>query len=573
MKFFFTSFLLSLSLFVNAQTYQMNGTTNGQTINFTCPIADARFTDSGLGNTNYSDNLDVSITFCAPAGKLLRFNFGGNTCNRANDKIHFLDTLFMYNGSSTSAPLLYAVTGGATDSSLPYFRSSSTFEFVSSSECITFRFKSNATINENGWDACITCVDPVSCNGNEPMSDLFGGAPFICNLNGYCGTTSGDFGADIPVNLKPTGSSTNCSTLPLPNFAGAIENNSWVKFIADSTSAIFDFNVPLGGGCTNGIQTAIFSYDGTSLTRLSDCLLSDGSQNGNFSLSASGLTVGNTYYIMTDGNAGDVCNYTINARAGVATLDAGLDREVCLGQSTTLSASGPSGATYTWNSIDGVISNQIGQNITVTPDVATTYIVRVSGGGVCENQLDTVEVAVCTLLPIKLIAFEAQFRDYNVYLNWETASEIDNDFFTIERSENGLTWEAIQKIKGAGDSNTLLSYTFIDKEPYQGLSYYRLKQTDYNGSFEYSQVVSINANLSPTEDLRIYPNPTTNTITITGTESELSEFKIYNMVGQEITGLVIISKQKNRLSIDLSKLSKGIYYVKTKTIAGKIYKE
>jgi hypothetical protein len=239
-----------------------------------------------------------------------------------------------------------------------------------------------------------------------------------------------------------------------------------------------------------------------------------------------------------------------------------------------LAASGPTGATYTWNSIDGVVSNQVGQNITVNPAVPTTYVVEISGGEVCENQLDTVEVTICTLLSARLVSFYAKCQGNSVYLNWETVTEIGNDFFTIERSIDAQKWEVIQNMKGAGNSDNLLNYTFIDKEPYQGVSYYRLKQTDYNGNFEYSKVVSVYANLSLNESLRIYPNPTKNIATIASSDVELSKLRVYNMIGQDLTKLVkVLSQQQTSLSIDISRLPKGMYYIKTKTLVGKIYKE
>ena len=415
----------------------MDATNDGSTINFTCPISNTRFTDDGANSTHYSNGVDRTITFCAPAGKLLKFDFGCGS-NLTIERIDPTDTLFIYNGNSTASPLLYAVTGNPSNSDrLPYFNENSSFVFLSTSECITFRFKTDASNNNDGWDACISCVDPISCGNNEPASDLFGGAPYVCNISGYCGTTSGDFGEDYPVNLNPNGGSCPSGL----NFLGTIENNSWLKFIADSTSAVFDFNVPLGGACLNGIQTAVFAYDGTTLTRMSPCALSDGSHAGNFQLTASGLTVGETYYIMTDGNAGDVCDYTINVNTGVTTLDAGPNQESCaVGGAINLSAAGPSGATYTWNSLDNVVTNEVGQNITVNPTTPTTYIVEISGGGICQNQFDTVKVTFCAVLPVELLNFSAQCKKNEVHLSWQTASEINNNYFLVQKSKDAINF-------------------------------------------------------------------------------------------------------------------------------------
>jgi len=490
-QLFLIPFFIFLGILVlPAQTYyRLNATNDGATINLTCPITNTQFADDGATSTHYSNGVDRSITFCAPAGKLLKFDFGCNG-NYTIERIHPSDTLFIYNGNSTASPLLYAVTGNSANSNrLPYFKESSAFVFLSSGNCITFRLKADASNNDDGWDACISCVDPISCGDNEPASDLFGGAPYICNLSGYCGKTSGDFGADFPKNLNPSGGSCPSGL----NFLGTIENNSWIKFIADSTAAIFDFNVPLGGSCLNGIQTAVFAYNGTTLTRMSPCALSDGSHSGNFQLTASGLTVGETYYIMTDGNAGDICDFTINANVGVATVSAGQDQLCAVGSPVNLSASGPSGATYTWNSLDGLVVNEVGANQTFNPAVTTTYVVEVSGGGICVNQTDTIVVTKCIGLPVSFLGFNGYCNENKIELDWQTASEVNNDYFDVEKSKNAVNFIPIGRVNGNGNSSVIQQYNFKDLEPNNGVAYYRLKQVDFNGDIDYSSIIVMNS--------------------------------------------------------------------------------
>ncbi|HKK39552.1 MAG TPA: T9SS type A sorting domain-containing protein, partial [Cryomorphaceae bacterium] len=86
------------------------------------------------------------------------------------------------------------------------------------------------------------------------------------------------------------------------------------------------------------------------------------------------------------------------------------------------------------------------------------------------------------ILPITLLSFQASAKDITVQTSWITASEINNDFFTIERSKDGRFWEKVGTLDGAGDSHTELSYSFTDDRPYAGISYYRLKQTDFDGT-------------------------------------------------------------------------------------------
>ncbi|MFZ5553080.1 MAG: hypothetical protein ACOZCO_08190 [Bacteroidota bacterium] len=97
-----------------------------------------------------------------------------------------------------------------------------------------------------------------------------------------------------------------------------------------------------------------------------------------------------------------------------------------------------------------------------------------------------------TALPIELLKFDARYNGHDVDLTWETATEINNDYFTVERSVNGIEFEPLLTVKGAGNSNINISYAAVDKEPVLGIGYYRLKQTDYDGQYSYSDIKSVN---------------------------------------------------------------------------------
>lgn len=95
-------------------------------------------------------------------------------------------------------------------------------------------------------------------------------------------------------------------------------------------------------------------------------------------------------------------------------------------------------------------------------------------------------------LPIELIQFDAQLNPKNqVDLLWITATEINNDYFTVERSIDANNFEPVKELDGAGNSTQLIYYQTKDEHPYKGLSYYRLKQTDFDGNYTYSQIISI----------------------------------------------------------------------------------
>lgn len=111
-------------------------------------------------------------------------------------------------------------------------------------------------------------------------------------------------------------------------------------------------------------------------------------------------------------------------------------------------------------------------------------------------------------IPVTVVYFHADLKSEQVYLNWETASELNNAYFTIERSANGSDFEILTTVEGHGTSYVPITYSSIDKYPYAGISYYRLKQTDYNGKSQYSNTVSIKRSESKFEQVSIYPNPT-----------------------------------------------------------------
>lgn len=111
-------------------------------------------------------------------------------------------------------------------------------------------------------------------------------------------------------------------------------------------------------------------------------------------------------------------------------------------------------------------------------------------------------------LPVELLFFEAKIQDDRTsLLQWATATEINNSHFEIEHSADGRNFEYIGKVNGAGESQTLLQYTFTDESPAVGLNYYRLKQVDFDGQFEYSKVVSVSLDRKGGSDMEVFPNP------------------------------------------------------------------
>ncbi len=166
-------------------------------------------------------------------------------------------------------------------------------------------------------------------------------------------------------------------------------------------------------------------------------------------------------------------------------------------------------------------------------------------------------VKVLQLQPIELISFDAKLNGGEVELNWITGSEINNDYFTIERSKDVLVWDEIKNVNGAGNSNQTLNYFEIDVEPLNGISYYRLKQTDFDGLYSYSEIISVNFDYQ--SNLTFYPNPTENILIIKGDKTEFEALSIFNVLGQNVIANVnFISVNETTFVLDLSNLQQEL---------------
>jgi len=226
------------------------------------------------------------------------------------------------------------------------------------------------------------------------------------------------------------------------------------------------------------------------------------------------------------------------------------------------------------HSFDGLIDEIRISNTSRSANwVATEYNNENSPATFYNVSAEMTASVLCATLPIELLEFTAvPIDNIQVKLDWQTASELNNDYFTIERSRDGINWGIVGKVQGAGNSSTMLNYDLFDQNPYLGISYYRLKQTDFDGQFDYSK--TINVKMQDDQSVFIYPNPTNSIITIAGNQFEFEDISIFNSLGQNVTHFSKLEKQGDEIIIiDLSDLSEGVYVIKTKTTANKVFKQ
>ncbi|MFI5149702.1 MAG: T9SS type A sorting domain-containing protein [Bacteroidia bacterium] len=164
-------------------------------------------------------------------------------------------------------------------------------------------------------------------------------------------------------------------------------------------------------------------------------------------------------------------------------------------------------------------------------------------------------------LPVELLSFHATPTHQNtVDLTWTTASETNCANFTIQKSKDLISWNAVGSHPGAGNSSVMLNYKMIDVAPYAGLSYYRLLQTDFNGRYSYSNPVAVEFNGSGL--VNVFPNPCTGQLSIQGVFSSATELQIYNELGQQVVSRQISgSSEVAVIRMDLESLPAGVYTV------------
>lgn len=160
-------------------------------------------------------------------------------------------------------------------------------------------------------------------------------------------------------------------------------------------------------------------------------------------------------------------------------------------------------------------------------------------------------------LPVELLHFHADPINDQVSLNWATASEVNNDYFTVERSADKENWEEVVRMDGSGSTSNMNQYSTIDSKPLLGTSYYRLRQTDTNGEYSHSQVVPVTF---MAEDIEIYPNPTSDIFYVKGDLSNVNVIQVIDGRGRVVSfdDQTNLSKEWNLMELGLER---GVYFV------------
>ncbi len=410
------------------------------------------------------------------------------------------DFLTVLNGNNSSAPIIGTYTG----TTIP-----STITSSDPSGCLTFAFLSNANGVNSGWNANITCSSSPGSNNTSTFCST-------SNCSGGCGQIiCGD------------------GNYPTTN---------------NVSSGVQELNAPQIGGCWGGtgeISSVWYYFQTQTPGNLELTLSGPSGQDYDFAIYGPS-TNGTIPCPMNTGNGPIRCSYS-SANGDVGLSSAANDFfEGAEGDGWVAPIAMQAGEIY------AMVLN-IFQNGGPQPVIS----VDVKGSG-------SLDCSPTVLLPITLMSFDGINEGGFNSITWITSSEINNDYFTLERSINGKDWEIIGIVDGAGTTQESHFYSFRDEEPTIPISYYRLAQTDNDGTSTYSHIIAINSNPSTNLISGVFPNPCkeNTSFIFNGKTDEVLLIKIINSYGQTLQNIEFNELKKEQLiNISLQDLSAGLYQI------------
>lgn len=257
------------------------------------------------------------------------------------------------------------------------------------------------------------------------------------------------------------------------------------------------------------------------------------------------------------------------------------------GQSDYVSATVSMGTppyTYQWSSqLGGTFSDPLASNgVYTAPNVTsdTVDIIRVRVTDQCGRVnfvYQLLQISPPNPLPVKLLSFTGARKNNVVELKWRTASEVNNDYFTISRSQDGENYQNIGTVAGNGTTSATSNYSFIDQQPLSGKAYYRLSQTDFDGTTETFAPIIINGSKGLRDiTLTISPNPVEDLIhlIVDNTGNDSVHIQVIENSGKMVYSQGhSLQEGRNDIEIDGTMLLKQVYSVVLTTTEGKVYSQ
>lgn len=216
-------------------------------------------------------------------------------------------------------------------------------------------------------------------------------------------------------------------------------------------------------------------------------------------------------------------------------------------------------------------SNPSCTTVTVSNINCTSYRLDYWGSGITNGSITC--LVASSPLPIELLNFGARADGNKVNLNWSTATEHNNDYFTVEKSTDGIKFTDALIVKGSGNSESKLDYKAVDENPYAGTSYYRLKQTDYDGQTTTYDMIPVNIKTSNNVVTNVYPNPANSDHVNVYVSSETAspiDVTIYNTLGQPLLRETLYPDEKGVIDAPVKLPEEGTMFFMTIGQGGEI---
>lgn len=412
------------------------------------------FFDPGGDGSNYQNNSTTTYVLCPDTpGQYVTVDFSTGPL--------FFNTEPAQTGTNPMGDVL-TVLDGAADSSYiigQYSGSVNPLIITSSAPdgCLTFIFSSDNAVTATGWEAEVSCsatagVNDSTCTGTDCTGEC---GTWICETGLYPTENIGNESEDMTIG------SGGCF-----DELGEVASQ-WFYFTA-LTSGNVEFSFAGPGG-----QDYNFAIYGPTTNGVPPCP----------------ETTGNSPVICSQA---DVGNYILGGLTGLSSTigDGGMYE-------------GPEGDGWL-DPLQVVAGETYSMVVNIYQNGGPQPVIDMTIGGT--GQLDCTPV----FLPIELTSFSGINQGNQNLLSWVTHSEWNNDYFTIERSINGFDWEFVGEVDGAGNSVRKLYYSLIDDNPYFPVTYYRLSQTDFDGTMTRHDVIAVNSEKSWKADFvsALFPNPT-----------------------------------------------------------------
>lgn len=180
-----------------------------------------------------------------------------------------------------------------------------------------------------------------------------------------------------------------------------------------------------------------------------------------------------------------------------------------------------------------------------------------------DGYFDDISLTHTSTLPVTLISFDSYVAGATIVVHWKTAEEESNDYFTLEKSFNGIEWDVIAVKDGEMNSHQMSQYQYIDEQAVQGLNYYRLKQTDVDGTVTVFPSI-VQHFKGKGEELLVFPNPSDGLLTVHATGAGQKTLRVFSISGQEL--LPGVTVETNDYFLDLSEWPAGYYVVEVVTL-------